>query len=213
MEIIAQLVADFVAEYGILATIVFGLIWDSGKRTKEQSKIMQGMIENQAQETKQQDRLITQNGLTISKVSRLEDLFARWIETHTGENTKKNTIIETGIASIDKNTESVNTMNGKFEELKKAVTALIATINARDIETAAKFNALTTDMATVLEHLDELTKEAEAPTEPTTPTIDPGEPSIGKIKMVGKPSIGDVNPGSATYPAAGTETKSDKGGA
>ncbi len=207
METIAQLVIDFVAEYGILAAIVFGLMWGSGKRSKEQFKIMQGMIDNQAQETKQQDRLITQNGLTISKVSRLEDLFAKWIETHTVENTKKNTIIETGIASIEKNTESVNIMNGKFEELEKAVTAMIATINARDIETAAKFQALTTDMATVLERLDELTKETESPTEETTPVIDPGEPSIGKLKMVGKPYIGDVETKSATYP---TETEEEK---
>ena len=200
METIAQLVIDFVAEYGILSTIVFGLMWGSEKRSKAQTTIMQGMINNQAQETRQQDRLITQNGLTISKVSRLEDLFAKWIETHTVENTKKNTIIETGIASIDKNTESVNAMNGKFEDLKKEVTAMIATINARDIETAAKFQALTTDMATVLERLDELTKEAETPTEETTPVIDPGEPSIGKLKTVGKPWVGDINPGSATYP-------------
>jgi len=91
--------------------------------------------------------------------------------------------------SIDKindtivdNTESVDTMNGKLEEL------------------VAKVEKLCIDMALVLKYIKQAKEESEAPTEPIAPVIDPGEPSIGKLKTVGKPSIGITPTSSATYP-------------
>jgi len=161
------------------------------------------MLKQMGRESNQQDKLITQNDLNRVAAQRNTDelvdvkqLLAKLIDMQTEGNNDKQTAIQTGIKTIEDNTESVDTMNGKLEDLEKAVNTM-----------AAKVEILSTKMATVLERLDELAKESETPTEETTVVIDPGEPSIGKLKTVGKPSIGDITTESATYPTDTTKTE------
>jgi hypothetical protein len=135
MEQIIDAVANLAKDQGIANVISLALIW-----------IIFNMQRGQSAETKQQDKLITQNGLTIAQlqnnttsigeakgeVSALTAVLARFIEVSTKENTEKKTIIKDGIdtiathtATIEKQTESVETMNSQIKTLEEAVRELL----------------------------------------------------------------------------------------
>jgi len=188
----------------VFAIVIFGMMGLMFMMQRQTG----AMLRQMGKESSQQDKLITQNDLNRVAAQRNTDeiidvkkLLAKLIEVQMQGDDKKNATIESGIESIDKTTESVNTMNGKLEDLAKAVNDMIQTTNDRYLEIVAKVETLSDNMDTVLERLDELAKDAETPTEETTVIIDPGEPSIGKLKTVGKPTVG-ITPAkpAGTYP-------------
>jgi hypothetical protein len=153
MEAMAKLFIDFLAEYGVLATVVFIMLFNDRKKSKEQSDTIQSMLKNQAEETKQQNKMITQHGLTIAQlqnnttaigeakaeveetkaeVTDLKDIFAKYIEVSTKQNAEKTVMVEAGIdtlkihtTTIEKQTESVEAMNEQIKTLEDAVRQLL----------------------------------------------------------------------------------------
>ncbi len=191
----------------VFAIVIFGMMGQMFMMLRQSGR----MLTQMGKESTQNDLDRAAALRNTDELIDVKQLLARLIDMQTEGNNNKTTAIQTGIKNIKDNTESVDTMNGKLEDLEKAVTAMIETINTRDLEIAAKVETLSANMITVLERLDELTKEAEAPTEeihitqPHTGT----EPPLGKVTVVGKPSIGDVETKSATYPTDTTKTEKD----
>ncbi len=99
-------------------------------------------------------------------------------------------------AGQNETTRVVTTMNGDIDEIKTTVATIMETMTV-----------LSANMTTVLERLDELTKETEIPTEEIS-GLKPisGEPALGKVTVVGKPTVGITPTKSVTYPG---ETEKD----
>lgn len=122
----------------IIAIIAFGMLI-----------LMFMMLRQMGKESKQQDKLITQSGLNQIIVQRvveeqhldreerrqntdeiidLKKLMEKLIEIQTQDDNDKKNIIQSGIKSIEENTESVNTMQEKFDTLESAVQLAVATM-------------------------------------------------------------------------------------
>lgn len=98
-----QLFVSFVENQGAVTAIVFALLYYMHQGAKKNAVIMQGMIDNQASESRQQDDILNIMKATIAKQAESDQRI--------GDNT----------AATTKQTESINTMQNKFNSLEKAI--------------------------------------------------------------------------------------------
>lgn len=98
-----ELFVNFVENQGAMTAIVFALLYYMHTESKKNTTIMQGMLDNQAKESRQQDDIIAIMKSTITKQAESEQRI--------GDNT----------AATTKQTESINTMQTKFDSLEKAI--------------------------------------------------------------------------------------------
>ena len=183
METIVQLFVDFVAEYGILAAVVFGLMYNDRRKSDQQTKVLQGMIENQKQETRQQDKLITQHGLTIAQMQRsddridsMEDVLTRWFKTQAIANLEINEISKISIATLEKNTEGVTGMTTKLDDvltelaaLRLDVQQLVVTVTAKTTEYENRIRQMENDIKKSTQETSSILIEKPKPGVPITP--------------------------------------------
>lgn len=182
----------------VFAIVIFGMMGLMFMMQRQTG----AMLRQMGKESSQQDKLITQNDLNRVAAQRntdelidVKDLLSRLIDMQTDSNNDKQTVIKDGIKSIEDNTESVGTMNGKLEDLEKAVKDM----DARTLSMETEVKTLSANMVMVLERLNELKVEAETPTEETEAIKPP----------LGKPSIGVPATRSATYPPPDRERGTD----
>lgn len=169
MEAIVDGVAQLAADQGIANVISLALIW-----------VIFNMQRAQGAETKQQNKLITQLGLTISKIGNLSgsvdqlgNNVRNLIDASKEDTEANNKVIADGVQVIADNTESVRDMKDKLEELQKQMETLLKAIaggvKMADEDKAAiegKLDTLSTSLQDVLSKLDSLQKnETEKPTE------------------------------------------------
>jgi len=131
---------SFIVDQGIaiFAVVVFAIVIFGMMGLMFMAQRQAGaMLRQMGKESNQQDKLITQNDLNRVAAQRNTDelidvkqLLARLIDMQTEGNSNNNVVIQESIASIDKNTESVDTMNGKLEELEKTIGEMVVKINA-----------------------------------------------------------------------------------
>ncbi|KKK47837.1 hypothetical protein LCGC14_3151170 [marine sediment metagenome] len=183
----------------VFAIVIFGMMGQMFMMLRQSGRMLTQMGKESTQNDL--DRAAAQRN--TDELIDVKEVLNKLVDLQTTGNNNKHSVIKDGIKSVEENTESVQTMNGKLEDLEKAVREMLQKVNEgqRNFETFQKLTEkLGKDMELVLERLDELAKEQDAPTEPTAVIIDPGEAGIGKLKTVGKPSIGITPTSSATYP-------------
>ena len=179
MESLIESVSQLIDNQGIANVISLALLY-----------IIFNMQRGQKAETKQQDRLITQSGLnqTITQgiveeirksreeqrqstveIIDLKKLMARLIDVQTVGDNDRRLILDTGkqtIASIDKNTEGVNSMKDELDRvllelavMSRDIRSLIDSVNTATQELRASVINKTTEYEQRLEGLEATVKQ------------------------------------------------------
>jgi chromosome segregation ATPase len=179
MEQLISSVADLAQDQGIANVISLALIW-----------IIFNMQRAQGAETKQQNKLITQLGLTISKIGDISgsvDSLASKVEIDSQQRSKvvtdgiskiaANTVaIQANTTSTNKAVESVEEMKTKLDSLEKqmeAMKTMIAEIKQSMTKADTdhqqldnKLDGIMSNIADVLEEIAKLKERSETPTQP-----------------------------------------------
>jgi hypothetical protein len=132
MEVIAQIFVDFVTEYGVLAAVVFAMLYNDRKKSKEQSENMQSMLRNQAEESKQQGQLISVLQSQATGISDIavgfgefkKDIIKKADDISILSSKSRDNVhsaLNQHTATMEKNTESVTNMNEQFKTLEQAI--------------------------------------------------------------------------------------------
>jgi len=143
----------------IFALVIFGMMI-----------LMFMMLRQMGKESKQQDEILSIMKATIAKQAQSDQRI--------GDNT----------AATTKQTESINTMNRKLEELEKAIREMLQRVNEgqANFETFKRLNEkLSQDMVLALECLEKLVQQQE------TPVIPPETPKEETPKLAVPPSRAD----------------------
>ncbi|HEB27148.1 MAG TPA: hypothetical protein ENI05_05155 [Porticoccus sp.] len=177
MEQIVKLAADFIEAQGMMAFVVVVL-----------AVLMYRDQTSRAIESKQQGDMlkilsvqVSNNTAIINKVDEIKtELIA---ETQSISDASTAPLITSIDASAEIVKQQGDAMNGKLDALESAVNGVVEIMNTTFPSIVTKVEAVSDGMTTVLERLDELKSETDAPTEPI-PTIKPDseEPPLGKIK-------------------------------
>jgi chromosome segregation ATPase len=203
MEQLINSVAELAQDQGIANVISLALIW-----------IIFNMQRAQGAETKQQNKLITQLGLTISKIGDISgsvDSLANKVET---DSQQRSQVVMDGISKITENTaaiqantdstnkavESVENMKIKLDNLEsqmEAMKSMIAEIkqsmtkaDTDHQQLDSKLDGIMTNIGDVLAEIAKLKERSEAPTvRLETPTVE--APQVPKTEA--KPEDKEVS--------------------
>ena len=156
-----QLFVDFVENQGIIATVVFVVCYLMYQQQKahagdmqRNAVIMQGMIDNQRIESRQQDDIL--------KIMQAAIFNQAQSDQRIGDNT----------AATTKQSESINTMKDEFQELANAIREMLRRVNEgqANFEEFQRLNKkLAQDMELVLEHVKSLSTQETPVIPPETP--------------------------------------------
>jgi uncharacterized phage infection (PIP) family protein YhgE len=135
VETVLKLLFDFIAEYGVLATVVFAMLYNDRKKSKEQSENMKSMLKNQAEESKQQGKMLdvlmiqsTNVSKVVEAVSDSETKILSKADEIADKSSKERQNVKQALDkhtnTVQKNTESVTLMSQEFNILKSTIDGL-----------------------------------------------------------------------------------------